>query len=196
MRASGWLWVAGLVAVPVLGWRACQWQDARRFAGSGPVAPDAPVQIDGTGAPFRHGDAFITPLASFEARARVLSARDYRREEDGDIVPVDLALAWGPLSEASLALGLRVGQSNRYFSWHAPGDYPLGKLDIVRHAANMHIVPADAAVKATLLRVQRGDVVEFEGDLVDITGGVRPWHTAQEQNVVEEESQLRFEEEV
>lgn len=178
MRGSDWVWLAALIALPVLGWRACQWRDVRRFAGEGVVAPEAPVQVNGEQAPFRHGDVFITPLATFSARVRVLSARDYRREADGDIVPVDLAVAWGPLSESSLALGMRVGQSNRYFSWQVSGDYPLGKTDIVRHAANMHFVPADASTEATLRRVRRGDVVEFSGMLVDITGGELPWHSS------------------
>jgi hypothetical protein len=173
-----WLWLVVVLALPILGWRACVWRDARRFQGEGVVAPEPPEQRNGQEAPFQHGEVFISPKARFSLRARVLGAQGYDGEADGELVPVDLALGWGALSEASVALGLKVSQGNRYYSWFAPADFPLGQRDVVRSSANMHIIPADAAVESALRRVRRGDVVELSGMLVDVSGGELPWHSS------------------
>lgn len=178
MRRSTLLFLLGLVLSPFLLWRACAMVDARRFQGEGAVAPDEPLQRVAHGAPFLHGAVWVTPKAEFSATARVLSAHDYRRDVDGDIVPVDLALGWGPLSDAALVLQMHIGQHSRYLSWHAPSGFPLSGQTIIRSSANMHMVPATDEIRAQLLRLRRGQVVAFSGALVDISGGALSWHSS------------------
>ena len=145
-----------VMLLPVgLWWGASTW-DARRFEGAGPVAPDEPTQRESSEAPFQHGAVQLIPKAEFSAKARVLSVYDYREETDGDIVPVDLVLAWGALSDADLAVQLAVHQHKRYFSWHAPGDFALPRNAIIRSTANMHMVPATDAIRDQLLQLRRG----------------------------------------
>ena len=172
------VWLAVLVGLPVAGWRACGAWDVRRFGGTGIVAPDAPLQEETDAAPFSHSGFLVTPTASFSATTRVLHARDYRHEVDGELVPVDLAVAWGPLSEAGPAQALWVHQGERYYSWRTDADFPLDTRTVAHSSANMHMIPADDAIADVLLSVDRGDVITFSGWLVDVDGAQRTWHSS------------------
>ena len=62
----------------------------------GMSAPDQPVQnsISNVGQ-FIYRDYLIMPLAEFDVKAKVLSAKRY----SSNLAPVDLALGWGPMSD-------------------------------------------------------------------------------------------------
>lgn len=173
-----WGWAATLLAAPLLSWRACAAWDVRRFGGQGAVAPDEPAQGPTGAEPFAHGAVWVVPRADFSATVRVLHAEDYRRDVDGALVPVDLAVAWGALSEAGVAQSLWVHQSSRYYSWRSSADFPIPPGEISRSSANMHMIPADAETEDTLLSIGRGDVVSYTGWLVDVEGAQRNWHSS------------------
>lgn len=170
-----WLLLLLLPVVGVKGWRA--WDQAR-FEGSGQVAPEAPWQQSVDERPFSHGPWILTPLARFSVAARVLHAKDYRGERDGDVVPVDLALGWGGMSDRRVLEHFRFGQQNRYYTWRVDS-WVLPQREIVRSSANMHLVPATPEIEAELLKARRGDVVSFWGSLVRIGGAEQPWISSQ-----------------
>ena len=163
-----------LLASPVVLWKGCEAYDASRFAGVGQVAPDEPVQSPTRVAAFLHQGLEVIPLAEFSATARVLSARDYSDDVDGDLVPVDLALGWGEMSDWENIRRVKLAQRHRYYNWRVD-DWFLPREVIETSSANMHFVPADAEVRSVLMKARRRDVVSFSGYLVQIRGAEKNW---------------------
>jgi len=140
--------------------------------------PDQPRQseVDGKMAPFRLGDATVTPLAGFSLQARVLSREDYSLGPESAYSPTDLALGWGPMSAPGLADKLHVSQGGRWYRYGWGGDGPpIAPDQIVRNSANMHMVPADIAAARALENTEAGDLVRVDGWLIRIDGD-QGWH--------------------
>jgi hypothetical protein len=176
-----WAWL--VVAVALLGaWLALRGPStpaAAIAAGGAPVAcalppawsdDDNPRQSDADAMePFRLGRARVTPLAGFSLEARVLSRKDYSGGAEAEFSPTDLALGWGPMAELGMAERLDVSQGGRWYRyrWGSEGP-PLPPSQIVRHSANMHLIPADSTVAGALDDVSAGDTVQLHGWLVRI----------------------------
>ena len=62
-----------------------------------------------------------------------------------------------------------VEQGSRYFTLY-PQDEGVDLADALRHAANMHVIPANAAVRRVLESAKAGNVVTMHGRLVDVRG--------------------------
>jgi hypothetical protein len=119
--------------------------------------------------PFEFDGARISPLAGFSLQARVLSREDYSVGPESRFSPTDLALGWGPMSQAGLAERLHVSQGSRWYRYGwAGGAPPLPLRDIIVNSANMHMVPADATAARRLQQVRAGDVVKVQGWLIRI----------------------------
>jgi hypothetical protein len=174
-----WAWFA--LALAVLGaWFAWRASGPRMpdggYAGVTCTLPPAfadaatPLQTDGAGmSPFRLGRANVTPLAGLSLQARVLSREDYSLGAEAEFSPTDLALGWGPMAADGIAQRLDVTQGGRWYRYRwSAHDSPLSLEQIVRNSANMHLIPADAAVAAALAGVRAGDTVQVEGWLVNI----------------------------
>ncbi|HEY7963465.1 MAG TPA: hypothetical protein VID49_05080 [Steroidobacteraceae bacterium] len=137
----------------------------------GIVAPDEPRQGDLTGAaPVHHGRWTLTPRATYDVTARILSREDYRFDPLSDLVPEDLALGWGAMSDNRVLAAFDISQSARFYTWHLRGALPIPRADVISHSANTHVIPADAVVGRELARLRVGQVVHLHGQLVD---GVR-----------------------
>jgi hypothetical protein len=141
----------------------------------GVLAPDEPEQdnID-DGAKLQHDDVTLTTRARFILTARVLSRADYSSGADGKLIPEDLALGWGRMSDSDVLAKIDITQSDRFYYWHVK-QFPIPRREIETHSANMHMIPADAGVLHELREVRPGEVVHIEGFLVDASrpGG---WH--------------------
>ena len=138
---------------------------------NGRVAPHAPVQQDllPWGEPIRFKRFTLTPIAHFDVEARVLGAMRYSFDHEAQLAPVDLALGWGPMSDNQVLEDLHISQMVRFYRWEGR-ELPLEPGQIVENSANMHMIPADAGIRRTLLRVRRNDIVSFSGYLVSIRG--------------------------
>lgn len=165
-----WLWI--VLSLIVLGWWFSPPIHTAHARAPGEIAPDAPEQQDiAHGAPFADGDFTITPLADFSLTARVLSREDYRFDRAAALSPTDLAFGWGRMSDSSVLARLDISQSNRWYYYHWDSDAPpIPKDEIIRSSANMHIIPADATVRAALKQVRPGDLVHLEGQLIEAHG--------------------------
>ena len=149
---AGWLW----------------WHGRPIARADGMLAPDDPVQAD-FGAPqpaIPFKDATLHPLANFSLTARVLSRDDYRFDAESDLSPTDLAFGWGRMSDSAVLRSIDISQSGRFYYWQTKS-FPIPRREIETHSANMHMIPADAAVAYQLKRVRVGDVVSLEGMLVE-----------------------------
>jgi len=141
----------------------------------GVLAADVPLQVDlDHGAQLQQGDVTLTTRAHFDITARVLSRKDYAWGDDAKLIPEDLALGWGRMSDSAVLANIDISQSGRFYYWHVK-DFPIPRREIETSSANMHMIPADAGVKHQLEQVRTGQVVHIEGFLVDASraGG---WH--------------------
>ncbi len=148
---------------------------------SGALVPEDPQQTsDELPSPWTQGQNTFTPRARYQIRAVVLSKHSYWAGFTEDtIAPYDLALGWGPLSDAKVINALHITQGGRWYNYSWKGAPPVDPGLIVSHSANNHIIAADSRVLKQVEMIKRFDVVTLKGYLVDIT---RPdgwsWHTS------------------
>lgn len=140
------------------------------------IAADDPVQapLDAPVAALHVGDFTLAPRARFAVTARVLSTENYTLDAGAALVPEDFALGWGRMSDSAVLADIDISQSGRFFYWHTR-EFPIPRREIETHSANMHLIPADDAVRRALRRVRVGQVAEFEGYLVDASRA-DGWH--------------------
>jgi hypothetical protein len=127
-------------------------------------------------APISHGKFSLKPLAVFSVDARVLHRRNYRYDPGAGLVPVDLALGWGVMSDQQILDKLNISQSMRcyWYEYRLPPPIPVN--DIVSHSSNMHIIPATAEIASKCSSIRSGTLVHLIGDLVEATGpGIPKW---------------------
>ena len=97
----------------------------------------------------------------------MLAREDYRFDAESRLSPTDLALGWGRMSDSAVIGQLEIGQSARFYHYRWRGQPPIPPAEIVRSSANMHMIPANAAVARDLDRVRVGQVVSLRGRLVE-----------------------------
>ena len=134
----------------------------------GPIAPDDPKQMDIQDAPVTVlGRWRLTPRARYDITARILSREDYSFDELSDLVPEDLALGWGPMSDNRILREFEITQGARFYSWTPKQALPIPRQEVIEHSANTHLIPADAVVRHQLKLLRVGQVVHLAGFLVD-----------------------------
>jgi hypothetical protein len=123
----------------------------------------------------RRGRWTLTPKANYDITARVLGNESYSFDRLAGLVPEDLALGWGPMSDNQILKTLDVSQSARFFTWRPHDDSPIAREEIVTHSANTHVIPADSGIQEQLGRLRVGQVVRLTGTLVDATRDDGAW---------------------
>src|SRR6202166_3041587 len=162
-----------VVLLIYIGWGGWNWYSDRPFhQPDGVLAADDPRQsnVPPTGEKLRVGRWTLTPRADYQITARILAREHYRFDALSDLVPEDLALGWGPMSDNRTLRAIDISQSNRFYYWHAPADSPIARDSIITHSANTHVIPQNALIARQLSRLRPGQVVTLSGELVD---GVR-----------------------
>ena len=142
--------------------------------GAGEIAANEPIQTSTSTNPFHIDDFTITPLADYAIEARLLSIEHYNFDAGAKLSPTDLAVGWGPMSDEAVINKLDISQGNRFFNWRAE-ILPIPQHDIEIHAANMHVIPANDAVKSQLKKVKVGQVVTLKGQLIEAKTA-NGWH--------------------
>ena len=160
-----------------------RWESRPVHPLDGALAPDEPVQTDlesaASAAPVRHGRWMLTPRANYDITARILSREDYGFDRLADLVPEDLALGWGPMSDNHVLAAFDISQGARFYSWRPRGPLPIARQDVIVHSANTHLIPADAYIRSELRRLRVGQVVHLRGTLVDAIRDDGAWlHTS------------------
>jgi hypothetical protein len=148
------------------GWK--QWTSRAVHPRDGVIAVRDPLQTDvGTAMTVHLGRWTITPRANYDITARVLGREDYGFDTLSDLVPEDLALGWGPMSDNRVLSALDISQGARFYSWRPRSALPIARDDIIAHSANTHVIPADARIRKQLARLRVGEVIRLTGTLVD-----------------------------
>ncbi len=156
-----------LLVLTLMGWYF--WPESGRWHGPGVLAPDVPLQENlQTGPVIEHGEFTITCLARFSIKGRVLSSARYWFGRAAALVPVDLALGWGRMSDSAVLDALNVKQSNRFYRWRTKKDFPIPREEIIASSANMHLIPATDDIRRSVKNTVAGDIVIFSGYLVRV----------------------------
>ena len=117
------------------------------------------------------GDAHgftLTAVALYSVQARVLRTKRYWAD-GADLVPYDVALGWGPMSDQAVLDQLRIAQSNRFFFYQWRNAPPIPEKEIACHAANNHVIAASSEVAKVIRKLRAGQVVTLRGYLVNAT---------------------------
>lgn len=107
------------------------------------------------------------PRATFKIAARVLGNKRYY-DGQSSIMPRDLALGWGVMSEQTVDDTIQWRQSGRWYHYEWSHTSPYDEQTIATHSANIHIVPATDNLNNALRTIRKNDLVYLEGYLVDI----------------------------
>jgi len=137
----------------------------------GVLVETAPEQVNTKGSKvIDHKGYTIITKAAVKVRARVLGKERYYFDDGADAVPVDLALGWKEMSDQSVIDKLKIWQSGRFYYWRTREDYlPVSRDKIEHNSSNWHMIPSTDSIEDELKSVSKGDVVSFEGFLVDVT---------------------------
>ena len=119
---------------------------------------------------FDFSDFHLKPLARFAADLRLLHSKIYRYDRQASLVPIDLAVGWGPMSDQQVLDRLRVSQSMRFFWYEYKVPPPIAVEQIVSHATNIHIIPSTPELSSRCKALRSGALVHLSGELVEATG--------------------------
>ncbi len=166
-----------ILLVALFTWSLSNWiADRPVHPRDGILAAADPEQTDyGASAPVSLGRWTVTPRAHYAITARVLSRERYYLDPLSDLIPEDLALGWGAMSDNRVLRTIEISQSGRFYFWRTQSDTPIPIATIIDHSANTHVIPADSAVRRQLLGLRPGQLVSLSGDLVDATRDDGRW---------------------
>ena len=111
----------------------------------------------------------ITAVAAYAIEARVLHTKRYWADGN-DLVPYDVAVGWGAMSDQAVLDRLSISQGNRFFFYEWQNPPPVAVSEIERHAANMHVIAANKEVAKAVKRLRSGEFVAMRGYLVNVGG--------------------------
>lgn len=119
----------------------------------------------------------LKAAATYSLRARVLHTKRYWAD-GGDLVPYDVALGWGPMSDKKVLDRLTISQGNRFFFYEFFGAPPIPAEQIACHASNNHVIAANSTVASGVSSLRAGQIVDMSGYLVNVTKGDFRWDTS------------------
>jgi hypothetical protein len=117
--------------------------------------------------PFLLNEYILQPKAEIHFSARLLGKERYRLGRESDLSPYDFALGWGAMANPQVTDQIKITQSGRWFHWRAD-KLPITRKELEISASNVHIIPANEAVRDQMSRVGEGDIIQMSGQLVDV----------------------------
>ena len=168
-------------AAVVLAWFAYERLHSAVTYPPGVLIPSDPLQTEITpnDTPFAIGKFQLAPLAHFALDARVLHRRSYHFDRQSALAPVDLAVGWGPMSDQAILDQLQISQSRRFFWYEWTRQPPLDPNEIITHATNLHLIPANREIEDQCKSLHGGELIHLQGLLVQATGpGIGTWRSS------------------
>ena len=137
------------------------------------------VAIESGDQVIEHGEYHLKPLARISIDARILHRKTYGYDRESKLVPVDLAVGWGPMSDQAVLDRIKISQSMRFYWYEYRLPPPIPKDQIISHSTNLHVIPATSAVASFCKSVRQGELVHLEGELVEATGPeIEAWRSS------------------
>lgn len=143
----------------------CRFLPPQVMLGQEPLQTTLPADMQ----PLELAQVKITPVAGYSLQAKVFSKANYRFDKVAAVSHVDLALGWGKMAKDTIAMQFKFRQSKRYgyYRWRY-NPPPLAKEEIIRHFANVHLVPSNITVAREIAKIERGDSVRIDGWLINV----------------------------
>lgn len=166
------MWRHPFLAIALLayiGWGGWNWFTNRAYhPPDGVLADGEPAQTDAPGGEkVQVGRWTLTVRANYRITARILARERYHFDALSDLVPEDLALGWGPMSDNRILRTLEIYQAGRFYFWRASAHSSIQRDYVITHSANTHVIPQNAVIARQLARLRPGQVVTLSGELVD-----------------------------
>jgi len=124
----------------------------------------------------------IIPVAEYKISGVVVGKGTYSSDWDGQISPVDLAIAWGKLAEPGAKRYVTYTQGYRWYFYQYKPESPFDHSYIISHSSNNHIIPANENIRRAVKAVKKKDKVVLEGFLVNLRGTYKEqpisWNTS------------------
>jgi hypothetical protein len=140
-----------------------------------PAGP--PVELEARG-----HRVVLTPRATYRITGYAAETSRELLDQWDFVLPMDLALVWGPVADPRVLRHMKFHLSRRYVSYWYDAETPAEvRGRIPSHVANHHLIPATEEVAREMDRVRIGDLVTLRGRLVDLEildGGGRRLHRA------------------
>lgn len=130
-----------------------------------PYKTDEPITIE-----VKKGYFTITPVAGYKISGVVVGKGTYSSDWDGEISPVDLAIAWGKLAEPGSHRYITYTQGYRWYFYQCKPESPVDHSYVISHSSNNHIIPANENIRKAVKTVKKKDKVILEGFLVNLKG--------------------------
>jgi hypothetical protein len=157
------------IAVVILG--AYQsWSQREEYRPEGILVTQEPSQkaVEPSIKPILYKKAVLDPLAEYSMRARVLSTERYWIDKLAPLVPVDVALGWGVMSDSKVLEGLKIWQEGRFYFYSWRGQAPVEPALMIRQSANMHLIPATKYIEQEIKKLRTGQIINLRGYLVRV----------------------------
>ncbi len=148
-------------------------RDGRQHVDPGRAAGE-PEQVLVTGEPAIEFEAKrhhvrLQPRATYQITGYAAETSRKLLDQWDFVVPMDVALVWGPIADPTVLSHLKFHLSERYVSyWYDAGTPSLAVGKLPSHVANNHLIPANEEVADALARIAIGDLVTLHGKLVDL----------------------------
>lgn len=164
--------ILSFVAALIFAWFAYQRLNPVITYPPGVLVASDPIQTDAAPdeVPLSYGKFHLKALARFSLDARVLHRKIYRYDRGASLVPVDLAVGWGPMSDQSVLDRLEISQASRFFYYEYKGVPPIPREEITSHATNLHLISSNKTIAAQCRSLRSGDLIHLSGLLVEASG--------------------------
>ena len=128
------------------------------------ITGEPPIEIELKGYQVR-----LTPRATYKVTGYAAETSRKLLDKWDFVMPLDLALVWGPVADPVVLSHMKFHLSDRYVSYWYDASTPsavIGRLP--SHVANNHLIPSSDEIGRELDRVRIGDLVTVQGRLVDV----------------------------
>ena len=130
----------------------------------------------------KSGRFTIIPVAEYRMSGVVVGRESYSSDWDGELSPIDLAIAWGKLTEPEIGRYITYSQGSRWYHYQWREGMPVDPSYIVSHSSNNHVIPANENIRRAVKTIRRKDRVVLKGFLVNLNGTVKgravTWNTS------------------
>jgi hypothetical protein len=110
----------------------------------------------------------LFPKAKYSIAARVLGVHRYYLDFQAPLMPIDIALGWGEVSDPGVDEYITWSQSRRWYHFTVTDDSPYSVEFISKRSSNVHVIPASENIRAAISKIRSDDEIFMEGLLVDV----------------------------
>ena len=114
------------------------------------------------------GETKLEMRATYQIDAVIKSKKGYQKGELAEVVPYDLALAWGIMAENKNWEGVEITQENRFCYWSYRNRIRVSNDEIIKNSANVHLIPRNRAIYKKIKNLSINETVRITGYLIDI----------------------------